>query len=183
MSRSITPLSKLSIRLHWLIAIAIISLFAVGKYMSLNDAWSLYPIHKAMGMLVLLLVLPRVVLRVFEGWPTPVAAAPPLQERLAKLVHWALIIATMAMPLSGMMMSGAGGHGLYLFGLELLAANPDPDNAMKMIPLNEALAGAGAIGHDIWSKVLLVAFVLHLAGALKHHFVDKDSTLSRMLGR
>jgi len=161
-SNTVAPLSKLTIRLHWLIAAAMISLFAVGQYMTNTETWSLYPTHKSMGMLVLILVLPRIVLRVIEGWPTPVAEAPPFQERIAKIVHWALILATVAMPLSGMLMSGAGGHGLYIFGLEL---------------------GIGSLGHEIWGKVLALSVVLHVAGALKHHIKDKDATLTRMLGK
>lgn len=182
MSNTVAPLSKLTIRLHWLIAAAMISLFAVGQYMTNTETWSLYPTHKSMGMLVLILVLPRIVLRVIEGWPTPVAEAPPFQERIAKIVHWALILATVAMPLSGMLMSGAGGHGLYIFGLEL-AENPDPANPGRSLPLNESLQGIGSLGHEIWGKVLALSVVLHVAGALKHHIKDKDATLTRMLGK
>jgi len=171
------PLSKTTIALHWIVGIFMIVLFGVGQYMSEFEVWSLAPTHKSIGMLVLLIILPRVVWRVIEGWPEPVAPAPQWQERIAKAVHWALILATLAMPLSGMMMSGAGGHGLHIFGFELLAANPNPNNPAEMLPLNAALAGAGHLGHEVWSKVL------HVAGALKHHLVDKDTTLKRMLGK
>lgn len=177
------PLSKLTVRLHWLVAAAMIGLFALGQVMSHNELLELYPLHKGLGILVLLLVLPRVLLRLKEGWPAPVAAAPPAQERLAKVVHWALLIATVAMPVSGIMMSGAGGHGLAIFGLELLSANPDPASPGEVIPFNATLAGIGYFGHQIGSKLLLLALVLHVAGAVKHHLVDKDATLTRMLGR
>lgn len=183
MSSTITPLSKITIRLHWLVAAGMIGLFAVGQYMTNTETYSLFPIHKSIGMLMLILILPRIVLRVIEGWPTPVAKAPPLQERIAKIVHWALILATVAMPMSGMTMSGAGGHGLSIFGLELLAANPDAANPGKMLPLNETMAGIGHLGHEVWGKVLAISVILHVAGALKHHIKDKDATLTRMLGK
>ncbi|MGB0867609.1 MAG: cytochrome b [Granulosicoccaceae bacterium] len=183
MQNNPAPLSKLTIRLHWLVAAGMITLFFVGQYMSKNDAYSLYPTHKSVGMLILLLVLPRVVLRVIEGWPKPVGDAPAFQELIARLVHWALILATLAMPISGMLMSAGGGHGLAIFGLELLAATPDTANPGKFIPLSENMQSIGHFGHEIWSKVLAISVVLHVAGALKHHIKDKDATLTRMLGR
>lgn len=183
MTTHIPALSKPTRYLHWIIAAGMIGLFAAGQYMTRFDAWDVYPIHKSLGMLILLAVIPRVILRIKEGWPTPVGEAPPVQERIAKIVHWALILSTAIMPISGMLMSGAGGNGLHIFGLELLSANPDPDNPMRAIPLNETLSGVGHFAHEIGSKVLAISVVLHVAGALKHHIVDKDATLKRMLGK
>lgn len=178
------PLSNLTIRLHWLVAIVMISIFCAGQLISNIEMLSfLYPIHKSMGMLALLLILPRVLWRIFEGWPTPAAESSAIQERMSKAVHWTLILATIAMPLSGMLMSGASGYGLYIFGYELLATNPDPSAPSKMLPLNTTLAEVGQAGHIIWSKILLVVVILHVAGALKHHFISKNATLTRMLGR
>ena len=180
---SVAPLSRITIRLHWLIAIAVVCLFAAGKIMSVNEIWFMYPIHKSLGVLVLLLVVPRLVVRLKEGWPKPVAPAPKAQEIVANLVHWALILATIALPVSGMLMSIGGGHGLAIFGLELVAMNPDPANPMEVLPTNENMAAIGHFGHGLWAKVLLVSFILHVAGAIKHHHRDKDATLTRMLGR
>jgi cytochrome b561 len=92
------------------------------------------------------------------------------------------MIGTVALPVSGVLMSGAGGHGLAIFGWELLAENIDPNNLEEVIPLNKTLAGLSHEIHEIAGNVIIVAIVLHLIGALKHHIIDKDGTLRRMLG-
>lgn len=179
-----TPtLSPATRRLHWLVATFVVLLLAVGFFMTTFDVYAPMPLHKSLGMLALLVIVPRIVWRIKEGWPPPASAYAAWEHALAKLVHWVLLLGTLAMPLSGMAMSGAGGRGLILFGLQLLAPNPDPANPGKVIPLNETVAGAGSTVHEALAWVLLVALALHLAGALKHHIVDKDRTLLRMLGR
>ena len=87
------------------------------------------------------------------------------------------------MPLSGVLMSGFGGHGLQFFGLELMASNPDPANPAKVLPVHGAIADAAHQLHGILGNVIIAALILHVLGACKHHFLDKDGTLKRMLGR
>lgn len=94
-----------------------------------------------------------------------------------------LIIGTVMMPISGMLMSGAGGHGLSIFGLELLAINPDEWNPGKVIPLSKSLASLGNTLHGLGGKIMIFSITLHIIGTLKHHFIDKDSILHRMLGK
>jgi cytochrome b561 len=166
--------------LHWFIAIFMIVLAAVGLYMAETKAYELYPIHKAIGALILGVTLIRVIWRVIEGWPPHLASIPAWQYALAKLVHWVLILATVLMPISGMMMSIAGGHGLDIFGWEVAASNYDPAT-QKAIPLNGTMAGIGHEVHEWLGKILIGAFILHFVGALKHHVIDKDTTLKRML--
>ncbi len=181
MSDTQEALSSITRSLHWLIGLSIIALIAVGIYMEETETFALYPIHKSLGVLVFPFVLFRVIWRMKEGWPSPAGNYSTLEHVLSKAVHWVLIIGTVAFPISGMMMSGAGGHGIPLFGLELLAANPDPANPMEVIPLNKDIAGLGHTIHGIAGNVMILAIVLHLVGALKHHLVDKDSTLRRMI--
>ena len=71
---------------------------------------------------------------------------------------------------------------MAVFGFELVAANPDPADPTKVIPHNGALAGMAHTAHGVVGTVMVVAVVLHIAGAWKHHLVDKDNTLKRMLG-
>jgi cytochrome b561 len=174
--------SRLTIALHWLVGLTIIAMVAVGLYMTDNDAYNLYPIHKSTGILLFTVVLIRVIWRVINGWPTPVSRYQAWEHNLAKVVHWVLIIGTVLMPISGMMMSGAGGHGLNIYGLELLAVNHDPANPGDVIALNGGAAELGHETHEIVGKIMIGAILLHIAGALKHHFIDKDGTLRRMLG-
>ena len=82
-------------------------------------------------------------------------------------------------PASGMMMSGGGGHGITVFGLELLASNHD-DISGKTIALNETIASIGHNLHETLVPVLILLIIIHVAGALKHHIFDKDITITRM---
>ncbi len=183
MSDSKTKLSCVTVALHWVVGITMIVMLAVGLYMTDFEAYALYPIHKSVGMIVFVIILARVVWRIKQGWPEAASQYKSWEHRLSKIVHWALIIATVLMPVSGMLMSGLGGYGLAVFGLEFLAATPNPDEAGKMIPINGSIAGAAHETHEIIANVLLLSVLLHVAGALKHHVLDKDGTLKRMLGR
>jgi len=175
-------LSGITVSLHWIVGLTILTLIPVGVYMTDYKVYSLYPLHKSVGMLIFLVILFRVVWRMINGWPESAGQYKPWEMSLARLVQWVLIIATVLLPISGMLMSGLGGHGLAIFGVELMASNPSPDDPYKMIPLNGPVAGFAHESHEILGKTIFVAVVLHLLGALKHHFVDKDSTLRRMLG-
>ena len=79
-------------------------------------------------------------------------------------------------------MSGAGGHGFGVFGLELFAPNPDPNNPENVLALNQTLAQLGHTLHLWFGYIMIAAISLHIIGAVKHHVVDKDGTLRRMLG-
>lgn len=178
-----SALSKRTMIMHWMVAILMIWLIGIGIYMSENHVYPLYDLHKSVGVIAFGLILARVVWRLKEGFPTPVSQYKKHEIMLSKVVHWTLLIGTILMPISGMVMSGAGGHGISVFGFELFAANPDPMNAHKVLPFNESLAKAGNAMHGTIAWVMVIAIVLHVAGALKHHLVDKDRTLLRMLGK
>ncbi|WP_428087610.1 cytochrome b [Candidatus Thioglobus sp.] len=175
-------LSALTVFLHWLVGLVIITLAIVGVYMSQNEAFELYPIHKSIGVLIFAVIIIRVYWRFVNGWLAPAANYPKIEKNLSKIVHWVLIIATIIMPISGFIMSGAGGHGVSVFGLEIVAANFDP-LTQKAIAHNAELAGFMHNTHEIAGWTMIVAILLHLAGAIKHHFMDKDGTLRRMLGK
>ena len=133
-------------------------------------------------MIIIAFVLTRVIWRILNGWLEPASKYSNIEHLMAKVVHWALIIGTVALPVSGVLMSGAGGHGLAIFGWELLAENIDPNNLEEVIPLNKALAGFSHEIHEIAGNVMIIAIGLHVVGALKHHIIDKDGTLRRMFG-
>ncbi|MCB1668165.1 MAG: cytochrome b [Porticoccaceae bacterium] len=175
-------LSRLTVTLHWLVGVSIIGLLAVGTYMEKTETLFLYPLHKSFGVIIFIVVLARVFWRIKNGWPPPANRYKKIEQVLAKITHWVLILGTVIMPISGMIMSGAAGHGIHIFGLELLAMNPNPQNPEEMLPLNKPLAGIGHETHEIIGKVMIVAVLLHIIGAFKHHLVDKDGTLRRMLG-
>ena len=176
-------LSRMTIVLHWLVGISIILLLAVGTYMVNTETWSLYPWHKSIGILVAVLAIFRILWRVKNGWLTPVATYTDLEVNLAKFIHWILIIATILMPLSGFLMSALGGNGVAFFGIELVARTPDVMDPTKVLAHNAFLASTFHFLHHWVGYILIGAIALHIAGALKHHIIDKDSTLKRMLGK
>lgn len=175
-------LSHLSIALHWIVGFAMIGLLGVGVFMAETQAYGLYPIHKSLGFLIFFVALARVIWRVKNGWPAAAGQYTSMEKMLSKLVHWVLILATVLMPLSGFLMSALGGTGVDLFGMEIVARNTLPDNPQRPVAHNEALAGFFGGVHSTVGWVLILAVVLHVAGAIKHKVIDKDGTLPRMLG-
>jgi len=182
-SDSKEKLSPITIGLHWLVALTIIGLLTIGFYMTNTSSYGLYPIHKSIGVIIFSAVLLRVVWRLKNGWPEPVREYPSWEHRLAVATHWILIISTVVMPISGMLYAGASGHGFGIFGLEIVASNHDPANPAQVIPYNHALEEIAEEVHKIVAIILASAVLLHLVGALKHHVLDKDATLLRMLGK
>lgn len=176
-------LSPITIGLHWFVGLAFMAVLAVGFYMEMNEAYGLYPLHKSFGALLFFFVMIRVVWRVINGWPVPLKDDNKMELLVAKVVHWMLILGTILMPLSGMVMSAAGGRGVFIFGFELISRNPDPANPDKIMPINEALAGFAHSAHGVIGIVIAVAILAHIAGAIKHHHVFKNDTLLRMKGK
>ncbi len=183
MNDSKLQLSRPTIALHWIIAWTMIIMLAMGIFMAETETYALYDLHKSIGVLIFFVILVRVVWRLRNGWLEPVSQYTPTEILLSKIVHYVLLIGSVIIPISGFMMSAAGGHGVAVFGLELVAANPDPLNPQKVIALNETLAGIGHELHEIVSYLVIVALILHIVGALKHHIIDKDGTLRRILGK
>ena len=86
---------------------------------------------------------------------------------------------TVIYPVSGLMMSGAGGYGIYIFGVEILASNYDEISG-KAIALNETISGIGHEVHELLVPVIIILILAHVVGALKHHFIGKGETIKRM---
>lgn len=174
-------LGLVSIVLHWIVALGIITLTSIGLYMTSNEDLSLYGYHKSIGLILFPIIVIRALWRLKQGWPIPVSRYSAVEHSLAKITHWLLLILTLLMPLAGMINSGASGHGFGIFGLELAPHNYTEDG--QAIAYSEAWRDAGRTAHRYLGNALMVLIVLHIAGALKHHFIDKDATLKRMLGK
>ena len=165
-----------AITLHWLIAAAILCTFLLAQYMTelqLSPVkLKLYSYHKWIGVTIFLLVLIRLAWRVAHRPPPPPVSMPAWQHSAAGIAHFFLYALTLAIPVSGWLMSSALGFQVVYLGLlpipDLLAKNKDMADQLKQ--LHEALN---------WLMVLVVA--LHVAAALKHHLVDRDDVLRRML--
>ncbi len=173
-------LSQTTILLHWLVGVGIIALMGVGLFMAKNDVYHLYPVHKSIGAILFIFILWRIIWRIINGFPQHVGQYSTIERVLSKVVHWVLLVGSLIYPVSGMMMSVMGGYGAAIFGLQLVApniVNGEPS------PLNETLAGIGAGVHELITPIMIAAILLHIIGAYKHHLVDKDATLRRILGK
>lgn len=175
-------LSPLTITLHWLIALTLIAMLGIGFYMSMFEFFPLYDWHKSFGVVIFVVILLRVWWRIKNGWPTPVRAYPALEHRLARASHWVLIVASVLMPVSGILYSAMGDWGIKVFGWVMVAGNKNPVTG-KTEAIHAGLAQLGHTAHEWLGYLLVGTIILHIAGALKHHLVDKDRTLLRMLGR
>ncbi len=161
---------------HWLIAAAVIFMLFFGFYLAYGDLpreakGSLIGIHKAIGVLVLCYGLWRVAWRLVQGFPAGIPGMPKWQERASKAVHWALLAGVVLMPLSGLVASVFRGRPVDVFGWFAIPA-------LAEIPW---LAGLGGAVHG-WTAIALSLLVAaHMAAALRHHFIDHDGTLVRMV--
>ena len=175
--------SKLTVSLHWIVAILMITLLALGLIMVETHDYSLYPLHKSLGVLVLVFALVRSFWRMKNGWPVPASSYKAYEHMLAGIVHWILILGTLIMPLSGVILSSMSGHEVPFFGFDIIPANHDPANPQDVLPRNKALSDPAGEVHEIVGWLLIGAVAFHVVGALKHHIIDKDGTLRRMLGQ
>lgn len=174
-------LSLTTVVLHWVVGLGVIVLMIVGYVMTENKMYAMYPIHKSVGALLFILILWRVIWRIKQGPLTPVGQYSSAEVILSKIVISVMLLGTVLFPLSGMIMSYFGGSGMGLFGWEIVAANIGPDG--KRVPINGAIAGFARGMHGWLLPIMAVAIVLHTIGAYKHHFVDKDGTMQRILGK
>lgn len=163
-----------AITLHWLLAAAIIANFALGTYMNelpiSPSRLRLFNWHKWAGITILALSAVRLLWRLSHSPP----AEPPMpawQTRLAHAVHRALYVLFFAVPMAGWAYSSASGFSVVVFGVL-----PLPD----WVPVSTSWAEALKTTHKVLAITLGLLVLLHVAAALKHHWVDRDGLLQRM---
>jgi cytochrome b561 len=164
-----------AILIHWLSALMVIGLFALGYWMltlGYYDSWyRLGPWwHKSFGITLLLLTIVRLVWKLANTTPKPLGTR--LEQTGARIGHsliYALLLVTM---ISGYLISTADGRGISVFDWFEIPA------LITSIPQQEDIAGAV---HWYTALALVIIAAGHALAALKHHFVNKDSTLTRML--
>jgi len=166
--------------MHWIVALLIIGLLASGIYMVEKSAYGLYDWHKSFGIVAILFVFGRFIWRLKEGWPEQLSTHTATEKSLSRLIQILLLISPIIMVVSGLVMAIFSGYGLDIFGFPLIASNPDPENPSQVIASNESLSSFAGQVHWIAGYIMVATLVLHIVGALKHHWIDKDKTLSRM---
>lgn len=162
---------------HWLTAVAVIGLFVAGLWMVELDYYHAWyqrapHWHKSVGVLLFGLVGLRLLWRLANRRPDP-EPAPGWEHRLADAVHWGIYLLLFATLLTGYLVPTADGEPIAVFGwFEVPALLSGLEN-------QETVAGTL---HEYSAWMLIAIVALHVAGALKQHFVNRNRTLKRMLG-
>lgn len=188
--------TKTAVVLHWLIAIAIFGMFALGWFMTdlpkegpkqiaydLFD-WGIYTwqlaeeasprtfyfnLHKSIGITILALIIIRIMWRIFHKPPPLLSSYKTWERKLATGTHHLLYLLMVALPVSGLIMATYSKYGVKWFGLSFI-------KGLDNTPMRKVFEEA----HELIGVIILVMLILHIVGALKHKFIDKDDTLKRM---
>ncbi len=188
--------TKTAIILHWLIAIFIALMFGLGWFMAelpkeapkqlaydLFDlgvyTWQLaeeasprtfyFNLHKSLGLTVLALIVLRVLWRITHTPPAALSSYKAIEKKVATATHHSLYLLMLAVPVTGLIMAINSKYGVKWFGIDVIAGLD-----------NKPVRDFFECTHEFVGIVLLVLIGIHLLGALKHKFIDKDDTMSRM---
>ena len=165
--------SIVSLILHWLIAALVVTQVALITVYESTESRDFVNAHKSVGLTILVLTLVRL------GWriANPAIPLPDTMRRwerlLARATHVLFYVFMIGMPLAGWAASSAAGRDILWFGLF-----PWP-----LLPIGGGREMEGQLMdmHELAAKALYVLLALHVAGALKHHFIDRDNVLHRMI--
>ena len=190
--------TKTAIILHWLIGIAILAMFALGwfmadihKYQPKSTAFDLFDLgiytwnlasevtprtfyfnlHKSVGITILALVAFRMFWRITHRPPALLDSMSATEKKLATGGHHLLYSLMFALPITGlvMAMNSKFEYGVKWFGISLM-------NGLD----NKAVRESFVEVHEVVGIIMLVVIGVHVLGALKHKFIDKDGTMKRM---
>ncbi len=168
--------------LHWLIALLAIPALGVGMtlgwlgFEGARDSFgigitnALYSGHKTIGVLILLLMTLRLVLRLTLGSPPPVPTLTPFERVASRTVQGLLYLVLMALPVVGWLATAAGGYPVQFFAWKL------PGLIAKDPALSETLFQL----HGILGWAFLALLALHIAGAMRHWLIKRDGVMRRM---
>jgi len=168
--------TTIAVALHWLVALCIFGAFSLGLYMHelplSPTKLRLYSYHKWAGVTIFLLALIRLSWRATHPAPPPPDHVPPWQRIAAQAVHHLLYVLIIAIPLTGWLMSSAKGFQTVWFGVlplpDLLDKNKEVGDALELVHKSLNFSMAALVG-------------AHIGAAIKHHLVDRDEILARML--
>ena len=188
--------TKTAIILHWLIAIFIALMFVLGWYMAelpkeapkqmaydLFDlgvyTWQVaeeisprtfyFNLHKSLGLTVLALIVFRILWRITHTPPAALSSYKAIEKKVATATHHSLYLLMLVVPVTGLTMAINSKYGVKWFGIDVIAGLD-----------NKPVRDFFECTHEFVGIVLLVLIGIHLLGALKHKFIDKDNTMSRM---
>lgn len=171
-----TRYGSLTIGLHWLMLLLFVAVYGTIELRELFEKGSdpreaLKTWHFMLGMLVFVLVWLRLAARLSGPTPAIQPEPPNLQRLSAKLLHLALYVLMIGMPLTGWLLLSAAGKPIPFFGLELpalIGENKDLGKQIKEL-------------HEFFGTVGYYLIGLHAVAALYHRYIVRDNTLTRML--
>jgi len=167
----------MSIILHWLSAVIVLGMFILGIWMvdlDYYDAWYKTgpALHKSVGISFFLLMLVRVFWRKIQIQPESLSTHSEIEKKWGHRMHRALYLFIFLIMVSGYLISTADGRGIKIFDLFSI---PGFD---AFIENQEDLAG---VFHEYTVYTFILMVILHAGAAIKHHIIDKDNTLKRIL--
>lgn len=167
--------NRVAISLHWITAGAVLLNLVLGLSMVQMPIsarkLNFFLWHKSTGTTIFLLTSLRLAWRALHPHPPPVPM-PAWQQRAASISHASLYLLLLVVPLSGWLYSSATGVQVLYLGLVPLP---------NLVPKDKALADALRLVHVGCNALMFTVIAVHVAAALKHHFVDRDGALARML--
>lgn len=165
--------------LHWSGAALMLGLIWLGWYMvdlTYYDKWynaSLH-YHKSLGLLVLMLALAKIAWHWRTRAPAPLPSLKPWERVGAKLMHYVLWGMLLLLPITGYLISTSAGKPIQLFNWFELP---------PLVEVDEELRELAIAVHYYLAYAALLLIAAHAGAALKHHFINRDDTLKRMLWR
>ncbi len=162
--------------LHWLIAVLVIGMLIFGlilvKLPNSHLKSILIDLHKSVGLTILLLMIIRLYWRFVDPIPVLPITVPPWEKLAARTVQALFYLVLFIMPVSGWLMSSFGGHPVIFWAWF---------NTALPVAKNTHLAENLFTVHSVIAWVIIGLLVLHIGAALKHHFIEKNNVLRRML--
>ena len=163
--------------LHWIIGLSIIFLIWLGWYMvdlTYYDKWynSSLTWHKSLGMIVLGLALIKLGWQFYSSPPDTVGKLKPWEKTSARLMHGILLTVMVLIPVTGYLISTSDGKAVAVFSWFNIPAIISDDSRIRDLAID---------AHFYLAYGTAVLVIGHIGAALKHQFIDKDSTLTRML--
>lgn len=165
-----------AIILHWAIAIAVIVAWRIAEsaeHASEAEEAAIMADHMAVGILILLLTVLRLIWRMTHDQPAFPQDLARWETLLARVVHAVFYVLLIGLPLMGWIGTSMEGGAIDVFGAFTIPGLP--------VPADRGLGHEILEVHGTAGEIMLYLIVLHVLGALKHHFVDRNGALYRML--
>ena len=166
--------------LHWVFACFVLVMLGIGFYMANTEySFNLYQRHKSLGIIFTAIIGVRIYWRFRHPWKSsPIGSK---HEMLARdVAHNVLIVLLFVMPVMGLLSSGFSGHGLHLFdSIEIVPDNIDLEG--NVLPFNADIYEIAKLLHKVFGYIFATLITLHIVAVLKHHFINKDGILIKML--